>query len=124
MSFFTPIAIAALALLPFVAAAQQTREHIDPADAQASVPAAAYVSAFTNYLRATDEQAAPDQVWRRANEAVQGQGGHGNSHYIESQPAAGTPTMTDPQGAVSWQQQSAGNTDSHAGHGGHASKGR
>jgi hypothetical protein len=67
MSFsFWPKA-AALALLPVAALAEQGQA-VDPADANAPVPASVYVSAFADYRPSPDKQASPDAVWRAANE--------------------------------------------------------
>ena len=82
MSFLIRCRAAALALLPAAVFAQQGRQ-AEPADVNAPVPAPAYVSAFADYRSASDEQAAPEQVWRRANEEV----GNANPHPIQTAPA-------------------------------------
>ncbi|RJG05057.1 hypothetical protein D3870_02610 [Noviherbaspirillum cavernae] len=73
--------MALLASLPFSAAAQQKQHQSDPADADASVPATAYESAFKNYQTASEEQESPDKAWRAANnemEKLRGHAGHVN----------------------------------------------
>ena len=49
----------------------------DPTRADATVRAQPYESVFTNYQPASDETTSPDKLWRGANDAVAGQGGHG-----------------------------------------------
>jgi len=104
MSFsFRPIAaaLAALALLPLAALAQQGRQ-ANPGDADAPVPATAYVSAFANYRAAADEEATPDQVWRIANQEV----ADAEAHSMQTPPPA-TDRPAPPR------------PDPHAGHGAH-----
>lgn len=83
-----------LAILPLAASAQQTTQGTShphsPLDAGTAVSAPAYVSAFKDYQSAPDEQAAPDKVWRRANEAVGKPGSHAG-HIGEN--AAMVPTV-------------------------------
>ena len=63
----------ALAVLPLAAAAQSQPA---PQEAQASVPATTYRSAFAGYRPATEEDATPDQTWRAVNDKVGKAGGH------------------------------------------------
>lgn len=65
----------ALAALPLAAAAQSQPKPV-PQEAQASVPATTYRSAFTGYRPAAEEDATPDQTWRAVNEKVGKAGGH------------------------------------------------
>lgn len=65
----------ALAALPLAAAAQSQPKPA-PQEAQASVPATTYRSAFTGYRPAAEEDATPDQTWRAVNEKVGKAGGH------------------------------------------------
>ncbi len=90
----------ALALLPCAVGAQAP----DPANAQARVPAASYVSAFNNYRSATVQATTPDLAWRDANARVEKEGGHG-MHAAMPMPASA--------------EQPATKTDPHAGHAGH-----
>jgi len=69
MSFPHRAAVAVLAFLPLAASAQQLQQP-GPADANATVPATGYVSAFENYRTTPDEKATPDQLWRAANEEI------------------------------------------------------
>ncbi|MDN2697923.1 hypothetical protein O0882_16545 [Janthinobacterium sp. SUN073] len=62
-----------LAVLPLAAAAQSTSA---PQEAQASVPATTYRSAFAGYRPAAEDDATPDQAWRAVNEKVGKAGGH------------------------------------------------
>jgi hypothetical protein len=81
MSFSRWPRLAALALLPMAAIAQQAQE-LRPTDPNAPVPALGYVSAFKTEQAAPEEQAAPDTLWRAANEEVanqDAQAGHGNA---------------------------------------------
>lgn len=48
----------------------------DPTRADATVKAQPYESVFKNYQPASDETTSPDKLWRGANDAVAGQGGH------------------------------------------------
>ncbi|MCC7696610.1 hypothetical protein [Janthinobacterium sp. EB271-G4-7A] len=63
----------ALAVLPLAAAAQSPSA---PQEAQASVPATTYRSAFAGYRPAAEDDATPDQAWRALNEKVGKAGGH------------------------------------------------
>lgn len=63
----------ALAVLPLAAAAQSPSA---PQEAQASVPATTYRSAFAGYRPAAEEDATPDQAWRAVNDKVGKAGGH------------------------------------------------
>lgn len=63
----------ALAVLPLAAAAQSRPA---PQEAQASVPATTYRSAFAGYRPSTEEDATPDQTWRAVNDKVGKAGGH------------------------------------------------
>ncbi|MBW3507440.1 MULTISPECIES: hypothetical protein [Janthinobacterium] len=63
----------ALAVLPLAAAAQSPSA---PQEAQASVPATTYRSAFAGYRPAAEEDATPDQTWRAVNDKVGKAGGH------------------------------------------------
>lgn len=107
MSFSYWPKVAALALLPAAAIAQQVQQ-AGPTDANAPVPASSYVSAFENYRTATDNQSSPDAVWRAANEEVgrsDPHAGHSATPGMNAQPAALQSNATQP--------------DPHAGHGGH-----
>ena len=74
MSLSHWLTVAVLASLPLAVMAQQPPA--DPADANASVPASAYESAFKHYQTTADDQASPDKAWRGANEEMQSLGGH------------------------------------------------
>lgn len=76
MSLAHWLTAAALASLPFAAATQEKQHQADPTDANATVPASAYESAFKNYHAADDEQEPPDKAWRAANDEVGKLGGH------------------------------------------------
>lgn len=64
-----------LAVLPLAAAAQSQPKPA-PQEAQASVPATTYRSAYTGYRPAAEEDATPDQTWRAVNDKVGKAGGH------------------------------------------------
>jgi hypothetical protein len=68
----------ALVALPLAASAASPAAATMPApqEAQASVPATAYRSAFAGYRPAAEEDATPDQAWRAVNEKVGKAGGH------------------------------------------------
>lgn len=76
MSFSYRLIAAVLASLPLTAAAQVKSHHTDPADANVTVPASTYDSAFKSYQAATDEKQSPDKAWRAANDEVRSLGGH------------------------------------------------
>jgi hypothetical protein len=101
MSFSIRSGVAALAWLPAAAFAWQDGQ-AGPADAGAPVPAPVYVSAFAGYRPATDEQVAPDQVWRRANEEV----GKADADAMPAHAMPAAPAETR-------------QPDPHAGHGSH-----
>ena len=64
-----------LAVLPLAAAAQSQPKPA-PQEAQASVPATTYHSAFAGYRPAAEDDATPDQAWRAVNDKVGKAGGH------------------------------------------------
>lgn len=86
MSFANWLTVAALAMLPFTAVAQQKLKEADPTDAKAAVPAPAYQSVFKNYKAAADEEASPDKTWRAANDEMAKLGGHAG--HIKDSPGA------------------------------------
>lgn len=88
------IALAAMTLLSWAAAAQDDRRTQDPADPAARVPALRYDSAFAAYRAARDADAAPGKVWRAANEEVQGHGSPSVSNPATEAP----PPPTAPAG--------------------------
>ena len=68
----------AAALLPlFLSIKVVAAPSIDSTRPDAPGITQAYESAFKNYQPATDETTSPDKLWRGANDAVAGQGGHG-----------------------------------------------
>lgn len=98
--------VAALALLPLAAMAQQGRP-AGPADPDAPVPAPTYLSVFTQYQPATEPRATPDQAWRTANEAVAGRDAHAGHGPMPATPVGdAVPSSAAP-------------ADPHAGHGSH-----
>lgn len=83
------LAVAAWALLPMAASAQQEQANYNPADANAPVNAMPYESAFKSFRSSSDEQATPDKVWRTANDEMGKLGGHaGHMKSGQSQPDA------------------------------------
>ena len=106
MSFTHWSKVAALALLPLAALAQQAPQ-TGPADPDAPVPASRYVSAFSDYRAAADEQGSPDETWRAANQAVAGQDAHA-AHGTSQAGAPAAAPLAAPAPA-----------DPHAGHGSH-----
>ena len=111
MSFQYWIAVAALAMLPLAASAQQ--QQWDPADANATVPASGYLSAFKNYRPGAEEKASPDELWRAANADLQVKDGPG----IHVKDSASPEARTDaPQKTTGQRVQVMPETDPHAGH--------
>ena len=76
MAFSHWIAVAAVAFLPLAATAQQSQPP-NPTDANATVPAVSFLSAFDNCRATPGEKTTPDQVWRTANEKITRQDMHG-----------------------------------------------
>ncbi|MDB5853398.1 MAG: hypothetical protein JWR22_1439 [Herminiimonas sp.] len=108
MSFSNWVSVAALALLPLAATAQQPeQQQPDPSDGSASVPASTYVSAFKNYQAAASAEATPDKLWRAANEDVQTDTGHAGHAKASAQEVQRQPQADVPKAAP------------HAGHSGH-----
>lgn len=114
----------ALVLLPLAATAQSMRHQHNPADANAPVPASAYVSAFKNYSAMANEDASPDKVWRAANAEVQnavGQSGHMTEPGSREAVPAGTSAKSE--GADTQEGKTVPPVNPHAAHGGHHGKG-
>lgn len=106
MKFQQWFAVGILASLPFAATAQQAPERPNPLDANATVRASAYKSAFKNYEpAAADEQESPDKTWRAANDEVGKLGGHvghmkgeasASASSSSASPTTSTPASTAP----------------------------
>jgi len=96
MSFSHWIMVAAVAFLPLAATAQQSQQP-SPTDANVTVPAIGYVSAFDNYRVTPEEKTSPDQVWRTANEEITSQDMHGGHAAMPGMgPAASGKPMAMP----------------------------
>lgn len=95
-------AVGVLASLPFAGMAQQVPQQPNPLDANATVPASTYESAFKKYQpAAAEEEASPDKAWRAANDEVGQLGGHvghmkGEATASSSSPASSTPAQAAP----------------------------
>ena len=73
----------------FCAQAGQSPRAPDPLDPKAPVPALAYDSALAGHARpGADAAATPDKNWRRANDTVAGNAGHGVAASAEAAPAS------------------------------------
>jgi hypothetical protein len=96
-------AVSVLTSLPFAATAQQTPQQPGPPDANATVPASAYESAFKNYRAAANEQESPeleespDKTWRTANDEMAKLGGHAG--HMKDAPASSMSPSTPAQAA-------------------------
>ena len=78
MSRFHRRICVAAALLPlFLSIDVVAAPGADPTRPDAAVTAQPYESAFKNYQPAPDGITSPDKLWRGANDAIAGQGGHG-----------------------------------------------
>ena len=102
MSFEKYLAITALALLPFLANAQQKQPQPGPTDADAPITAFTYESAFKNYRTTPEESETPDKVWRSVNDEVGRLGGHGG-HMKDDDGEAASPAPEEtasPQGGA------------------------
>ena len=118
MSLSHWITVAAVTFLPLAATAQQLQQPI-PSDANATVPAVGYVSAFDNYRATPEEKTSPDQVWRTANEEITSQDMHGGHAAMPGMgPAASGKPMSMPgMGATKPKPKTdATQSDPHAGH--------
>jgi hypothetical protein len=89
------LAVGVLASLPFAATAQQAPQQPNPLDANATVPASTYESAFKNYQSTADEQASPDKAWRSANDEMAKLGGHAG-HMKDDAPPSSVPARAVP----------------------------
>jgi hypothetical protein len=76
MSLQQWLALAAMASLPFAAAAEQKQSESNPADPSAPASAFRYESAFKSYRTPSDEGQAPDKIWRSTNDEMEKLGGH------------------------------------------------
>lgn len=89
----------AAALLPlFLGVDVAAAPAADPTSATATVTPQPYESVFKNYRSASDETTSPDKLWRDANAAVAGQGGHAGMAGMTtdgsmSMPASGEKSM-------------------------------
>ncbi len=101
----------ALALVPCAVGAQQN----NPADAQARVAAAPYVSAFNNYRSADYPTTTPDLAWRSANARVGSEAGGGHAMH------AAMPSMSPQHQPPPVEVKVKTAADPHAGHTGHES---
>ncbi|WP_215409786.1 hypothetical protein [Janthinobacterium sp. JC611] len=102
----------ALAVLPLAASAAgpaaSTPAPSAPQEAQASVPATTYRSAFAGYRPAAEDDATPDQAWRALNDKVGKAGGHMGMMKMEGHKMEGHKMPMDkpsPQPAVQPAQQ-------------------
>lgn len=86
-------AVAMLVAWPLLAAAQNENSPPLPDDPAATVPVFIYRSAFLSYRRAAEDGASPDQLWRKANEAMRGLGGHAGhlKEASDSEPGQASP---------------------------------
>ena len=115
MSFSYWITVAAMAMLPLATSAQQ--QQLDPSDANATVPASGYVSAFKNYHPGADEKASPAQLWRAANADLQAKDGQG-IHVTDAGPENASPAAKNdaPEKTPAQRVPGAPKTNPHAGH--------
>lgn len=85
-------AVGALASASFVVSAQPAPTLPDPLDANATVPAVSYRSAFDTFQRtSTEEQPSADKSWRQANDAVAKSGSHSGHAMPEAASAPAAP---------------------------------
>jgi hypothetical protein len=89
------LAVGVVASFPFAATAQLAPQQPDPLDANATVPASAYESAFKNYQAAAGEQKSPDKAWRAANDEMAKLGGH-VGHMKDEAAASSAPAQAAP----------------------------
>lgn len=92
------VAAGALASASFAVTAQPGSARLDPLDANATVPAVSYKSAFDTYQRTSrEEQPSADKVWREANDQVAKSGAHSGHAMQEAaaSPAAAKVPPTD-----------------------------
>jgi hypothetical protein len=89
------LAVGVLASMPYAASAQPSAQQPDPHDANATVSASGYESAFKNYQAAADEQESPNNAWRAANDEVAKLGGHAG-HMKDHAPSSSAPPESAP----------------------------
>ncbi len=77
------LAIAAIVLAPPAFAASDAAQENDPSSPAASTSSVHYTSVLESYRPVAEDDAAPDQVWRAANEEVGRIGGHAG--YMKTQ---------------------------------------
>lgn len=106
------LALAAWAILPLAAAAQEKHSSASQGSAAISGGSMGYQSAFADYRPFNEEAAMPDKLWRAANDEMGSLGGHAG--HIKDVPAA-TPSVSRQEPAAV--RQSSG-MDHHKHHGG------
>jgi hypothetical protein len=83
------VAVGALASASFAVTARPASDRPNPLDANATVPAGSYKSAFDNFQKlSSEDQPSADKVWRAANDEVAKPDAHGVQATEE---AAATP---------------------------------
>jgi hypothetical protein len=103
MAFSYRLIAAAIALLPAVAMANHAHQALDPASANASVPALQYQSSFFSYRAAADDEATPDARWISANQEVSTNGHSMHNMSNMSAPKAESMQMNMQDGQESHQ---------------------
>ena len=109
------LALAAWALLPLAATAQEKHSPIAPRTAASLGGSVEYQSAFADYRAFTEEGATPDKQWRSANQEMGKLGGHAG--HIKDAPAV-TPIASSEEPPAAAKQSRGMNHDHHHG-GGH-----
>jgi hypothetical protein len=117
MSLSNWMAVAIVAGLPLVAAAQDKTKKTDPANPDEAVPTAVYESAFKNYQPMKESSESPDKIWRAANDEVGRIGGHVGSIKEETSPQE-SPALATPS-----QKEAQKSESTPAGHGAHQNHG-
>jgi hypothetical protein len=90
------VAAGVLASASFAVTAQPVPDRPTPLDANATVPAASYKSAFDTYRRTSnEEQPSADKVWRQANDEVAKSVAH-SGHATQEAAASAAPAKALP----------------------------
>lgn len=116
MLFAQWAALAAVAVMPLLAAAQAPRS--DPANPAEVVGAPRYESAFKDYQPLAEAAESPDEVWRSMNDEMARLGGHaGHIREAGAEAAAAPATSSPPERGSQPEAQPSGH-GMHHGHGG------
>lgn len=90
MSLIRWMAFAMLVAAPIAVVAQENTRPMDPSNPAAKSASFAYESALSGYRPMPEEDEAPKNVWRAANDEMAGLGGHAG--HLEDASGAASPS--------------------------------